>query len=117
MKEYFLTIVKHKRLDYVSEFEIRSVLDELQKRLNINLVEVVYEIDNVYGNLHGHVLIQSPKCVTYKKHSSIKGFRVYWVPVYNGNSLLGYLHKDSINRFEQEQILTTNYYRHNYGFI
>lgn len=117
MKEYFLTIRKHNVLHYVSEENIASVMTELQKRLPFKVIDVVYEIDHKYDQLHSHVIIKSHKWINYKNNTSINGFRVYWKPIINGVPVKSYMHKDSCNKYEQEQILITNYYRHNYGFV
>ncbi len=117
MKEYFLTIRKHNVKDYVSERNISDILVELQRRLSLKIIDVVYEVENKYAQLHCHVIVKTVSSVYYKKHSSINGFRVYWRPVVNRAKVLSYMHKDSCNKYEQEQIIVENYYRHNYGFI
>ncbi len=117
MKEYFLTIAKHQVKDYVSECQITDVIKELQGKLFFRIIDVVYEIDTKYQQLHSHVLIRSRRFINYKNYTSIQGFRVYWKAVINRDPVQGYMHKDSCNKYEQEQILITNYYRHNYGFI
>lgn len=116
MKEYFLTIAKHQVKDYVSEFNIACVIHELKRRLSFKVIDIVYEIDRKYDQLHCHVLIRSHRFINYKNNTSIIGFRVYWLPVKGDKGVISYMHKDSCNKYEQEQILLTNYYRHHYGF-
>ncbi len=117
MKEYFLTIRKHQVKDYVSEQDLLDILSCLKDRMPLKVVDVTYEIDQKYAQLHSHVIARTKKSVYYKKHSSINGFRVYWRLVVDRAPTLSYMHKDSSNKYEQEQIIQTNYYRNNYGFI
>lgn len=117
MIEYFLTIRKHQVKDYVSEDDLVSILNTLERRLPIIVTDVVYEIDSKYEQLHSHIMLKTRKSVYYKQHSSINGFRVYWRKVVDLEPTYDYMHKDSNNKFDQEQIFITNYYRHNYGFI
>lgn len=116
MKEYFLTIRKHQVKDYVTKEDLDHILICLKLRLPLKVAEVTYEMDTKYGQLHSHIILSTRKGVYYSKHSSINGFRVYWREIYSKEPTYGYIHKDSVNKFEQEQILITNYYRHNYGF-
>ncbi len=117
MKEYFLTIRKHQVLDYVSVEDLLSILQCLANKLYFNIIDLTYEIDHKYGQLHAHLILETNKNVYYKKHSSINGFRLYWLPAKGRKNILSYMHKDSINKYQQEQIIATNYYRHHYGFI
>ena len=116
MKEYFLTIRKHQVKDYVSEDDLVNILNTLERRLPLIVTDVVYEIDSKYEQLHSHIILKTPLSVYYKQHSSINGFRVYWRKVVDLKPTYSYMHKDSCNKYEQEQIIITNYYRHNYGF-
>lgn len=116
MKEYFLTIAKHQVKDYVSECQITDVINELKLNLPFKVISIVYEISRKYDQLHSHVLIKSNRYINYKLYTSIKGFRVYWLAVKDRKPVISYMNKDSCNKYEQEQILITNYYRHNYGF-
>ncbi len=117
MREYFLTIRRHNVKLYVSEQDILNVLCELDRRMNIKFKYIVYEIDNKYNQLHSHMLARTDKPVLFKNNSSINGFRVYWLHVYDGQPLVCYLHKDSCDKYQQEEILITNYYRQHYGFL
>ncbi len=116
MREYFLTIRKHQVKDYVSEEDLVSILNTLERRLPLIVTDVVYEIDPKYLQLHSHIILKTPYSVYYKQHSSINGFRVYWRKVEDLKPTYSYMHKDSCNKYEQEQIIISNYYRHNYGF-
>lgn len=119
MKEYFLTIRAHNVKVYVSEREIEDIVSELKARLDIHISDLTYEIDKKYNQLHSHLMIRSRKNVYYKDNSSIRGFRVYWKPICcstDRSTVLLYIHKDSSNKYEQEQIIQTNYYNHHYGF-
>lgn len=117
MKEYFLTIRKHQVKDYVSVQDLLDIIELLKSRLPLEITDIVYEIDHKYNQLHSHLIARSQKSIFYKKNSSINGFRLYWLLIdKNKKSVLSYMHKDSYNKFEQEQIILTNYYRHNYGF-
>ncbi len=117
MKEYFLTVRKHQVKDYVSEYDLKEILNTLERRLPLIVDDVVFEIDSKYEQLHSHILLRTPKSVYYKKHSSINGFRVYWRLVVDHKPTYDYMHKDSCNKYEQEQIIISNYYRHHYGFV
>ncbi len=116
MREYFLTIAKHQVKDYVSEHNLKEIISELHHKLPFKVISVVYEMSNKYSQLHSHVLIKSRKYINYKQLTSIKGFRVYWLSVENREPIMSYMKKDSCNKYEQEQLLVTNYYRHHYGF-
>ncbi len=117
MKEYFLTIRKHQVKDYVKEEDLQCILTCLERRLPLIVTDVAYEIDPKYLQLHSHILLKTPRSVFYKKHSSINGFRVYWRVVSDHQPVCDYIHKDSNDIYKQEEILMTNYYLHNYGFI
>jgi len=117
MKNYFLTIRKHQVLDYVSVEDLLDILQCLKKDLQFIVISFSYETDPKYDQLHAHLIIKTKRSVYYKKHSSINGFRLYFVPIYNSNKTLSYMNKDSTNKYEQEQIIITNYYRHHYAFI
>ncbi len=116
MKEYFLTIRKHQVKDYVTKEDLDHILICLKLRLPLKVSDVTYEMDNKYGQLHSHIILSTLRSVYYKKHSSINGFRVYWRLINEKEPTYNYMYKDSVNKFDQEQILITNYYRHNYGF-
>ncbi len=119
MKEYFLTIRKHNVKDYVSERNIKDITSELKNKLTLEICDLVYEIDDRYNQLHSHVIVKSNRSIYYKDNTSTKGFRIYWKPIptrRDRERIVSYMHKDSCNKYEQEQIIITNYYRHNYGF-
>jgi len=117
MKEYFLTIRKHQVKDYVSDNDLSNIIELLKSRLPCEVSDLVYEIDNKYNQLHSHLIVRSQKSIFYKKNSSINGFRLYWLLIdHNKKAVMSYIHKDSYNKYEQEQIILTNFYRHNYGF-
>ncbi len=117
MKEYFLTIRKHQVKDYVSEEDLQCILKCLGDRLQFIVIDLIYEIDSKYDQLHAHLVIETNRSVYYKNHSSINGFRIYWLPANGRKRIINYMHKDSSNKYEQEQIILSNHYRHHYGFI
>lgn len=120
MKQYFLTVRAHNVKQYVSEWELIKVFRELERRIDIQFSDTVYEMDHTYDQLHCHTIVQSNKSITYKSNSSISGFRLFWKPIktiLDRQRIISYIHKDCANEFDKEQILLTNYYRHHYGFI
>ncbi len=117
MKVYFLTIRKHQVKDYVRVEDLQDIVKCLSHQLEFTLIDLAYELDPKYQQLHSHLMVQTLRTVYYKKHSSIKGFRLYWRLVVDQSPTKRYIHKNSHNKYEQEQIIITNYYRHHYGFI
>lgn len=116
MKQYFLTIHKHQVKDYVSVQDIEDLLKSLRFLLTFKVIKITYEISRTYNQLHAHLLVQTNKVIYYKKYSSIDNFRLYWLPAVDGEKIFKYMTKDSSNKYEQQQIIITNYYRHHYGF-
>ncbi len=117
MKEYFLTIRKHQVKDYVCVEDLLDVLKCLGDLVQIKVLEITYEIDPKYQQLHSHIIIQTKRFISYRKLTSIHGFRIYWKFIKDKLTTLCYMHKDSCNEYEQQQVIISNYYRHHYGFV
>lgn len=117
--EYMLTIAKHQVKDYVTTYDINSVIKILKERFNTLAVQTIgYELMPKYNQLHAHLLISIKEPVYYKKNSSILGFRVQWSPSDDPKGAIKYIQKDAYNKYAQEQILDVNKYTNGpYAFL
>lgn len=114
---YFVTVCKHQVKDYVSKEEIDNILIQLKlKNPSLMIHHYSYELGGTYKQLHFHGYMTSESSIFFKQNSRIGDFRIYWKEVNNVRRVLKYIYKDIKNIYEQEQLITLNYYRHNYGF-
>ncbi len=117
-RAFFITIRKYQVKDYVDPQEIMETIHYLMDKVpSLRLGANSFEIDNKYKQLHFHSIVWIYGYIRYKSLTSHNGFRIYWKPVYSETSLIDYIKKDACNEYEQEQIIETNYYNNNYGFI
>ncbi len=114
---YFLTICKHQTKDYVTKQDLNNVITLLKLRNPTLVIETyIYEISPKYKQLHFHGTCTANKLICYKHNNSLLTYRVYWQRVYNLKTLTDYITKNVSNKYEQEQVLYTNWYNHHYGF-
>ncbi len=114
---YLLTIAKHQVKDYVSVKDLQDVHWALKCRLTDLYVPLLsYEVSPTYRQLHMHGIAITKRAVFYKENCSLLGYRIQWSRIYDLKRAIQYVFKDAHNRYEQEQIIQQNYYRHHYGF-
>lgn len=115
---YMLSIHAHQVKDFVAKDDLDNIRDRILGRIPGVLLLGKYEVSPKYYQLHWHGIIQFHRPVHYRKENmtSIDGFRVFWKRCFDIKGAVSYCNKDSKNADEQQQILTENYYRHNYGF-
>ncbi len=120
---YMITIRKHQVKDFVDVGVLRTILDNLIiNRLgwtSCHVDNVVFEVDPTYLQLHLHCILYSKRDFRYSKYTSagFGEFRVHFRKVYDLDGAKGYLKKQSWNPWVQEQLISENYYNHNYGFV
>ncbi len=114
---YLLTIHKHQVKDYVTTSDLDSIVSELKAKLHMNIIDYSYEIGSSHRELHSHLIVNVKGRFRYKDYTKINGFQAYWDKAYEIDRLRSYIHKDSSNVYEQEEIIIRNYYNHHYGFI
>lgn len=117
---YMVTIRKHQVLDFVTTCELQSILDRLIIKdlgwTSCYCDNIVFEVDSKYKQLHLHCIMHSSRNFKYSKYTQRLGFRIHFREVYNFDGAVGYLNKQVSNRFEQDQLISENYYLHHYGF-
>ncbi len=115
---YMVTIAKHQVKDYVHKSNLVKVVSHLKlKHDSLHVIKYCYELSKCYSQLHFHGIFRLSHRITYKDNNSVLGFRVQWKPVYDWQGAIDYIDKECYNQFSLDQILSTNYYRHHYGFI
>ncbi len=113
-----ITIRKHQVLDYVTQHDLDKVIGCLKwKHDSLRIMKHTYEIEDKYKQLHLHAVVYINRLLRYIDNNKFLDFKIHWSPVTSLSGAIKYITKDSKNRYEQEQILITNYYNHNYGFI
>ncbi len=115
MRQYYiLTIVKHQRLDYVSLQSIRQVIISIKLKIPLHFCGPEgYELDPKYKQLHYHALVSLPRGFSYKDHTSIDGFRLFYRAIADHEDLnytTSYIEKETTNKYLLEQIQLENYY-------
>ncbi len=112
-KSYFITIRKHQVKDYVDVQDITNIMNIIFAKLSsLRLGSYSYEVDNKYRQLHFHAIVYLNEYLRYRAVSSFGGFRIYWKSVYNNQRLLKYINKGFKNKYQQEQIISDNFYTH-----
>lgn len=118
IRNYFITIRKHQVKDFVDVQDLMNILNYIMHKVpSLRLGANSFEIDKVYNQLHFHAIVTTSHYFNFKGLTSHNGFRIYWKPVYSKKLLHHYIQKDAFNKYEQEQIIISNYYNHNYGFV
>lgn len=114
---YFITIEKASKKAYCTLKEIETVLHILKCRFpSICIYESVYELGSLYSQLHLHFLARISEKVYYKANSKFGDIRVFYKKVYDLPKIKMYLSKACSNEYEQEQLISSNYYNHHYAF-
>ncbi len=122
---YIVTIRKSQVKDYVS-------YDDLKKRVaglclclpSLNVIIQGYEAHGLYRQLHVHLLVYSPKRISYRLiNGKFKGdgYIYHFKRCNIGDhedieSCCKYITKNDSNMYEREQTLIENYYNYHYGF-
>ncbi len=119
---YLLTIRKSAVYSPVSQDEINNVYDFLSARLqSFKVILYNYEVDPKYDQLHSHAIISINQYFHFTSYNKFGEFFIHWKPIKDiknsFKTINNYLHKQAWDKYKQEQILITNHYRHNYGFI
>lgn len=116
---YMVTIRKFQVKDFVSSNELINIQGYVMQYLNYQPTfrHTVFEVDKKYMQLHMHFIVKSNKKICFKNICRYNQFRIYWVPVYSIKNVIMYLEKDVYNMYMQGQLIDTNYYKNNYGFI
>ncbi len=114
---YMVTIAKCQKLDYVEPFQLNNVMLWLKLRLStLNVDDFTFENDGKYRQLHMHSIVTVKRPVYYKYNNKHNGFYIDWKPITDLEGAYRYIHKHAYNKYEQENIITDNYIRHNYMF-
>ncbi len=117
---YFITICRHQVKTYVEKSDIESIITKMKWiEPTLDIKDSAYEISPTYTQLHYHALVTTRAAFRYSKLTTLDGFRIYWKKVTGIKDIrriLTYIHKDSCNKEEQEQVLNCNYYYNHYAF-
>ncbi len=116
---YMVTIRKHQVKDFVSKYELTSILQRLCTNLTwrINSVtNVVYELAK-HNQLHLHCILTCCRSFQKWRYNKIDGFFIHFKNVYNLDGAVSYLQKQVRCRASQDEVFTINFFSHHYGFI
>ncbi len=116
---YMVTIRKYKVLDFVSKGELTDLLTSLINRTRFPpccVSNVVFEIEPTYKQLHLHCILATDTNFKYSRYTKAPGFRIHFRRVYDFAGCVDYLNKQVNNPWVQEQLISENYFNHNYGF-
>ncbi len=117
-KQYLLTIRKHQVKHYITQHDLDSVVDYLKwKHDSLYVYKTAYEIEDKYKQLHMHAIVSLSHIICYRDNNKYGDYKIHWSPINSYYGAMKYITKDSFNKYEQQQILETNYFNHNYGFI
>lgn len=110
---YAVTITPNKKDRVYYQEDIDLVVAQLLKVDHISILfKPAYEMKKD-RTLHAHLAIIGPVGLRYTSLQH-KGFQVYVKPMYNGNRWLNYLSKCQKCPQEQEELLLSHFYHHNY---
>lgn len=115
---WWLLTIKQRKSGYTSVLELHEVLTSLRKRIRGAdwISKVSYELDK-QGILHIHTLFRRTADIRYGMYQrpgwTIRFDRITPTTL---KTVYNYICKDAYNRYEQEQILMTNWYLHHNGF-
>ncbi len=117
---YLISINKHQVKDYVTKADLDRIIIQLKwLETSLDIKDSAYELGHKYNQLHFHAIVKTKPSFRYRHLTKLDGYQIYWKKIIDNKDIVKistYIHKDSSNRFEQEEILECNYYLHNYAF-
>ncbi len=124
INRYLLTISCQQKKLFILKDNIDEVIDWLKQCIpSLHIVHYAYETSGKYHQLHWHAIVEVDCKVRWRPYCSYgdlnvmhKTYRIQWKAQYS-NDAITYVYKDThANPILQDQIIQTNYYRHNYAF-
>jgi len=117
-KIYLITISHRNKKKYIPKSELASKFLNLFHKVPSMLAHhFSYELGSTYSQLHLHAIITMRSSVRYSSLKWTDGYYTDWKSIKARDLPAAISYVNKTNKFEQEQAILTNWYRHNYAFI